>query len=144
METNVNPSERLKGKNLIVFDGECVLCSAFFSFVVKKDKQKQFHFSIAQSEFGEALYEYYGLKPEDYDTNLVFINGKLYERLHGFFASMKLLGWPYRVVNIFQFLPNAFLDWAYYKIARNRYKLFGRRETCMVPSQALKDRFINE
>lgn len=140
----MNPIDRLKNKNLIVFDGECVLCSGFFKFVVKADTQEQFHFSIAQSDFGEALYAHYGLKPDDYDTNLVFINGKLYERLHAFFAVMKRLGWPYKAATILDVLPDRFLDWFYYKIARNRYGWFGRRETCMVPSQALKERFIND
>lgn len=136
--------EKIGGKNIVVFDGECVLCSGFFKFLIKADSQNQFHFSIAQSNFGEALYVHYGLKPDDYDTNLVFINGKLYERLHGFFAAMKLLGWPYKALAVFEVLPNALLDWAYYKIARNRYKLFGKRETCMIPSPQLKARFIND
>jgi len=130
--------------NLIVFDGECVLCSAFFRFIVKIDKREQFQFAIAQSAFGEALYAYYGLKPDDYDTNLVFVDGRLYERLHGFFAAMKLLGWPHRALGAFAILPNRFLDWAYYKIARNRYRIFGKRDTCLVPSEHLKGRFVHE
>ncbi len=144
MERSDTLVQKLENKNLIVFDGECVLCSGFFRFLVKVDKHKQFEFATAQSGFGEALYAYYGLKPEDYDTNLVFINGKLYERLHGFFAAMKLLGWPYKGLAVFGFLPDDLLDWAYYKIARNRYTLFGKRDSCLVPSQDLKDRFINE
>ena len=144
MDKSIAPIEQLENKNLIVFDGECVLCSGFFKFIVSADKKEQFNFAIAQSEFGERLYEYYGLKPDDYDTNLVFINGKLYERLDGFFAAMKLLGWPYKVVSIFGFLPAKLLDWAYYKIARNRYRLFGRRDACLIPSPDLKARFIND
>lgn len=139
-----SPIEQLENKNLIVFDGECVLCSGFFKFIVRVDKQEHFNFAIAQSDFGERLYEYYDLKPDDYDTNLVFIDGKLYERLNAFFAVMKLLGWPYRVVSIFGFLPDKFLDWAYYKIARNRYKWFGRRDACLIPSDEVKARFIND
>lgn len=139
-----SPIEQLENKNLIVFDGECVLCSGFFNFIVRADKKEQFNFAIAQSEFGERLYEYYDLKLDDYDTNLIFIEGKLYERLYAFFAAMKLLGWPYKAVAIFEFLPFKFLDWFYYKIARNRYEWFGRRDACLIPSPELKARFIND
>ena len=71
--------DAIKDKNVIVFDGECVLCSGFFRFVLKRDMQRQFHFMIAQSEAGEALYRHFDLKPNDYDTNLVLIEGKLFE-----------------------------------------------------------------
>jgi len=135
--------EKLEGKNLIVFDGECVLCSGSFSFIIKADKEKQFYFATAQSDFGEALYQHFGLKAEDYDTSLVILNGRLYERLYAFFACMKLLGWPYMALAVFEMLPNRFLDWSYYKIARNRYQLFGKKDSCIIPSSDLKDRFIN-
>ncbi len=137
-------SNRLKNKNLIVFDGECVLCSGFFKFMTKVDKQKLFSFATAQSDLGEALYTKYNLKEADYDTNLVFINGKLYERFHGFFACMRLIGGPYKIIAILEYLPNRVLNYIYYKIARNRYSLFGKRETCLVPTVDLKSRFIDE
>lgn len=144
MNNTKSPVDQIKDKNLVVFDGECVLCSGFFHFIVWADKKKQFQFSTAQSAFGEALYDHYDLKPDDYDTNLVFIEGKLYERFHAFVAAMKLLGWPYRVLAIFEVLPNRLLDWFYYKIARNRYALFGKRDTCIIPSDEIKARFIND
>lgn len=134
--------ERIKDKNVIVFDGECVLCSGFFNFVLKNDREETFHFLTAQSDLGERLYAYYGLKEIDYDTNLVILNGELFERLHGFLEVTKLLGWPWRALNVFSVLPDMLLDWTYYKIARNRYRLFGRRETCLVPDAKLKARFI--
>ena len=144
MNAESTPIEKLKNKNLIVFDGECVLCSGFFKFVVRADKKRRFDFSIAQSSFGEALYVHYGLKPDDYDTNLVFIDGKLYERLHAFFAVMREIGWPYKALAVLDYLPNGLLDWFYYKIARNRYQWFGKRDACLVPSDELKKRFIND
>ena len=141
---DINLHKKLEGKNLIVFDGECVLCSRFFAFVLRADKQNRFSFATAQSQFGEALYHHYGLKAQDYDTNLVILDGVLFERLHGFFECMKILGWPYKALAAFGALPDRFLDWAYYRIARNRYKLFGKRETCLVPDKDISDRFVNE
>ncbi len=144
MKSKITSHERIHDKNLIVFDGECVLCSGFFRFVVWADNHKKFQFCVAQSTFGEALYSHYELKPDDYDTNLVFINGRLFERFHAFFAAMKLLGWPYKAFAIFETLPNRLLDWMYYKIARNRYSIFGKHDTCLVPTPELKARFIND
>lgn len=134
--------EAIKDKNVIVFDGQCVLCSAFFRFVLKHDDRKQFHFMVAQTPAGEALYRFYGLKAADYDTNLVILNEELHERLHGFFEVAKLIGWPWRLLNVFRILPDRLLDWVYYRIARNRYRLFGRREDCLVPNSDIKARFI--
>lgn len=136
-------TERLAGKNLVVFDGECVLCSGFFRFLVWADRDQHLHFALAQSEFGEALYDHYGLKADDYDTNLVIIDGKLHERLHGVFMCMKVLGWPWRALCVFAKLPDVFLDWLYYKVARNRYRLFGRRDGCLVPSGDVMERFVD-
>ncbi|MEM9332768.1 MAG: DCC1-like thiol-disulfide oxidoreductase family protein [Pseudomonadota bacterium] len=135
--------ETIKDKNVIVFDGECVLCSGFFNFVLKHDQKKQFHFLTAQSQAGEALYAHYGLKVDDYDTNLVLIKGRLFERLHGLFEVLSLIGWPWRILNVFRFLPAFLLDWIYYRIARNRYRLFGKRSSCLVPDATLKARFID-
>jgi len=143
MDAEVRELALIKDKNIIVFDGECVLCSGFFKFVLKHDHQKRFDFVIAQSNLGEALYAQYELKAEDYDTNLVILNGELHERLYGFFEVMKLLGMPWKLVAGFSFLPNWFLDWAYYRIARNRYTLFGRRDTCLIPDPAVKARFVD-
>lgn len=133
----------LEDKNVIVFDGECVLCSGFFRFVVKHDRQKQFSFIIAQSESGEMLYEHFGLKAEDYDTNMVLIKGELHERFNTIFAVMSVLGWPWRAVSLMKVLPSPVLDWLYYRIARNRYRWFGRYDKCMVPTPEVQERFID-
>ena len=135
--------DAIKDKNVIVFDGECVLCSGFFRFVLKRDMQRQFHFMIAQSEAGEALYRHFDLKPNDYDTNLVLIEGKLFEKLHGFFEIVRRLGFPWVLLNGLRVLPDGLLDWLYNRIARNRYALFGRRDVCLVPEAEMKERFID-
>jgi len=133
----------LNDTNLVVFDGECVLCSAFFAFILRFDHRKAFSFAIAQSEFGENLYTRLGLKSDDYDTHIVIIDGRLYERLNGFFEVMRTLGFPWSILTLFSVLPDSILDWVYYKIARNRYRLFGKRGACMVPNAEVKSRFID-
>lgn len=128
--------------DVIVFDGECVLCSGFFRFVVRHDREEQFRFLIAQSEKGEALYETLGLKSDDYETNLVFTGGRLHRELGAFAAVMSRLGWPWRVLAAARFVPEPLAGWVYGVIARNRYRVFGRRDACMVPDPSLRARFL--
>lgn len=130
-------------QNLIVFDGVCVLCNGFVQFVLRNDKAQTFQFLTAQSARGEALYAQLGLKHGDYDTNLVFIDGQLYEKLDAFLAVMRQLGWPWRIVLPLGYLPLPVKNWLYNRIARNRYLLFGKRDVCMVPSTAVRSRFLD-
>ncbi len=119
-------SGRLRGHDVIVFDGVCVLCSAFMRFVLKHDTARRYRFVIAQSDLGEALYAKTGLKSADYDTNLVVRNGQLYQKLDAFIVVMRDLGWPWRALAIFRPLPLPVKNWLYDRIARNRYRIFGR------------------
>ena len=128
--------------DVIVFDGECVLCSRFFRFVVDHDRARRFRFLIAQSEKGEALYARLGLKADDYETNLVFIGGRLHRELRAFAAVMARLGWPWKVLSIARFVPEPLAGWLYRAIATNRYRVFGRRDACMVPEAGLRARFL--
>lgn len=134
---------QLAGRDIIVFDGVCVLCSGFMRFVVRHDTTRRFHFVVAQSPLGEALYLHYGLTTRgDYDTNLVFRDGVLHERLDAFLAVMACLGWPWRAIGVLHVLPATAKSWLYERIARNRFAVFGRRATCLVPDAALRARFI--
>jgi len=132
----------LAGRHVIVFDGDCVLCSGFFRFVLTRDTRRLYSFAVAQSPFGEALYAHFGLKPADYDTNLVLHDGVLSTRLDAFAAVMGDLGWPWRALSVVRWLPRPLSDWLYERIARNRYRLFGRRDSCLVPGPDVRAQFI--
>lgn len=137
MQSPLATLEKIRSKNVIVFDAECVLCCGFFRFVVSIDREKSFYFITAQSQAGEALYRHFACKKADYESHLVLLDGVLFERMDGFFKVMKIVGWPWRVVNIFSCLPSALLDAVYRSVARNRYRIFGRRDTCLVPQQSM-------
>ncbi len=128
---------------LIVFDGDCVLCTGFFHFVLRHDQAQIFRFLTAQSARGEALYAEYGLKSKDYDTNIVILNGRLYTKCRAFLAVMYTLSWPWRALTLLRLIPRPLADWGYDRIARNRFALFGRRDTCMIPTPDLKARFLD-
>ncbi|MEL7099222.1 MAG: DCC1-like thiol-disulfide oxidoreductase family protein [Pseudomonadota bacterium] len=129
-------------QNLIVFDGVCVLCSGFFHFMLKYDRGQRFFFATAQSEVGQGLYARLGLPTDEFETNLVIVDGVTYQKLDAFAAAMRAIGWPWRILAVAAYLPRALSDWLYNRIARNRYRLFGRTETCLVPRPELRARFV--
>ncbi|TGQ51450.1 DUF393 domain-containing protein [Mesorhizobium sp. M1C.F.Ca.ET.193.01.1.1] len=127
---------------LIVFDGVCVFCSGFVQMIVKLDRAKRFRFATAQSPFGEALFRKYGLPTDNYETNLAVIDGDAFTKLDSFVAVMAALGWPWRAARLLLVLPRPLRDWLYDRVARNRYALFGRKDSCEIPSAELRQRLI--
>ena len=134
---------RLDGRDLIVFDGECVLCSGFFRFITRVDRTQRFHYAHAQSPFGQALYTALGLPNDDFETNLIIVDGVVHTHLDSFAAAMRAIGWPWRALGVIRLLPRPLKTFLYARIARNRYALFGRYDTCMMPDPSLSARFID-
>jgi predicted DCC family thiol-disulfide oxidoreductase YuxK len=129
-------------KALIVFDGVCVLCSGFARFVLKRDRRFAFRLTTAQSPLGQALYRHYGLDTQEFETNLVLADGRAYGKLDTVAAAGTRLGGPWRTAILLRLLPRPIADWLYDRVATNRYALFGRTETCMIPPPQWRDRFI--
>lgn len=133
----------LAGRDLIVFDAVCVLCCGFFRFMHRHDHVERFHFATAQGDLGQDLYTALGLPTDDFETNLVIIDGRIHQRLDAFLAAMTALGWPWRALAALRILPGRLKDAAYHRIARNRYAIFGRYDTCLVPDADLRARFLD-
>ena len=133
----------LSGRDLIVFDGECVLCSGFFRFMLRHDRNKRFSFATAQGALGQRLYSALGLPTVEFETNLVLVDGVIYQRLDAFVAAMRANGWPWRALTVLNIVPRPLQDAVYHRIARNRYRIFGRYDTCMVPDASVRTRFID-
>ena len=129
-------------KAIIVFDGVCVLCSGFARFVAARDTAQQYRFMAAQSAVGTALYRHLSLDPVNYETNLLIRNGKVSAKMGAFVGIMSGLGGVWRAAAVFGWLPARFSDRMYEAIARNRYRLFGRRDQCIRPDQSWCDRVI--
>ncbi|WP_422037713.1 thiol-disulfide oxidoreductase DCC family protein [Roseibium sp.] len=127
--------------NLIVFDADCIFCSGFARFMAKHDRKAGFRFVSARSGLGRSLYEKHGLDPDALETNIVIFNGRAYTKMASFAASMKSLGRPWSFLAVVNLLPDSLANWAYDRIARNRYA-FGKR-SCPLPSSELKDRLID-
>ena len=129
---------------ILLFDGVCNLCNGSVLFVIKRDKKKQIRYAAIQSKQGKMLMEKYGIE-EAYLGSLIFIDeGKVYLRSTGALRLCKYLNglWPmlYLLVIIPPFIRNFF----YNTISKYRYKLFGKYETCMVPTNELKSLFLDD
>jgi predicted DCC family thiol-disulfide oxidoreductase YuxK len=130
-------------KALVVFDGVCVLCSASARFILRRDHARRFRFATAQSPLGQALFRHYGLDAQSFETNLVLFEGRAYGKLDTVAVAGTLLGGVWRALALLRVLPHAVGDWLYDRVARNRYRLFGRTEHCMMPPPEWRDRFID-
>ena len=128
---------------VIFFDGVCNLCSIVVQFIVTHDPKHQFRFASLQSEFGQKLMKHFGLPVDQFHSFILFEDGKIYTRSSGALrVAKKLKGlWPllYGFIIIPPFLRNA----VYNFIARNRYKWFGKKEECWIPTPELKALFID-
>jgi len=105
IKTSHNISKATQGKNIIVFDGICVLCNAWIKFALRFDCQKRLHFVIAQSELGAEIYATLGLMSDDYDSFVVITNGEVHTKLDGVFALLATLGYPWDILSVGRILP---------------------------------------
>lgn len=121
---------------VIVFDALCVLCSANARLVLKHDQRGHFRLASMQGDAGAALYRRFGIDPADPETLIVVQGDTALRDSDAILAIWTGLGWPWRALAVFRVVPKALRDPLYRWIARHRYRLFGRRDTCWVPSAA--------
>lgn len=133
-----------KSPDLVVFDGVCVLCNGFVRFVHRHDRAGQFRFATAQSPVGQLIFTSVGLTPDAMETVLVRYRGRVLQKSDAILATVAAFGGPWRGVAAFRVLPRPLRDWAYDRIARNRYRLFGRLDSCALPPPGLRDRFVDQ
>jgi predicted DCC family thiol-disulfide oxidoreductase YuxK len=119
---------------IIVFDGMCVLCSANAQFVLAQDKLGKFRLASMQGEVGAALFARFGIDPNDPDTIIVVDGDKVWRNSDAVLEIYASLGWPWRIASMFKFVPRWIRDPVYRLVATNRYRVFGKRETCWLPS----------
>ena len=127
---------------IILFDGVCALCSAWVQFVLRHDKAEVYRFIPAQTPLGRALYVHFGLDPEDYQTNILLKDGVAFFKSEGSIQMAEGLGAPWSFAAIFRLLPLPVRDWLYERVARNRFRWFGRRATCYMPQPRFAARFL--
>jgi predicted DCC family thiol-disulfide oxidoreductase YuxK len=127
---------------VFIFDGHCVLCSRWVELVLRHDRAGHYRLLSAQSTLGRSLYVHYGLNPENYETNILLINGTALIKSEGSIRLATGLGFPWSMSAILRVLPRRVADTLYDWVARNRFRIFGRREACYVPRSIDRERFI--
>lgn len=126
----------------ILFDGVCNFCDSSVNFIIKRDRNNRLLFAPLQSPAGRELAEQYGFK-NDYLGSMVFVeNGKAYTRSTAALHIATYLGGGWPLLKVLLLVPRFIRDAAYDLIARNRYRWFGKKESCMVPGPAIRAKFI--
>lgn len=134
---------------IILYDGICGLCNRFVQFVLKRDMKERFRFAALQSNFARDTLRGHGHNPELLDTIYLVLdygqpNERLLARNDAVTAVLEELGGVWRVWGkLLELLPRAFRDWRYNLVARNRYRIFGKHETCPLPDPKYKHKFID-
>jgi predicted DCC family thiol-disulfide oxidoreductase YuxK len=127
--------------DVILFDGVCVFCSRWVRFVATRDVAGRFRFTPIQSPYGTKLAQAFGIDPDDPDTNAVVHGGVAHMKSDGALTVLSLLPrWSW--VRVLFAVPRPLRDAVYGLVARNRYRIFGRYDSCVVPDAAMKARVI--
>lgn len=130
-------------QHIILFDGVCNLCNAAVQFVIKNDRKKLFKFASLQSEIGKSIVAESTINTADTDSFVLYSNGHYYTHSTAALMVLKTLGGTWKVLYAFIIVPK-FLRNAIYKfVAANRYRIFGRKDECLMPTNDLQARFLN-
>lgn len=133
-----------ENKKIILFDGVCNLCNDIIKLVIENDKKDIFRFASLQSEVGKTLTLERGIISEEMNSVVLIEPGvAYYERSSAALEISKHLSGGYSFIQYFSFLPESFRDGIYNYIANNRYKWFGKKESCMIPTPDLQAKFLN-
>ncbi|MEO5592834.1 MAG: thiol-disulfide oxidoreductase DCC family protein [Chitinophagaceae bacterium] len=130
-------------KNIVLFDGVCNLCSTSVHFILRKDKKNQFLFGSLQGTTGQAILAKYQLPATTFNSFILVEGETLYTRSTAALRMLKHLGGGWSVFYVFILVPVFIRDAVYKWIAKNRYKWFGKKEACWLPTPATKAKFLD-
>lgn len=128
---------------IVLFDGVCNLCNGAVQFIIRHDKKNIFMFASLQSEVGRKILEQYNFSLDEFNSFILIENNKAYTRSTGALRVAKKLNglWPllYGFIIIPKFIRDSIYNW----VAGNRYKWFGKKDACMIPTPELKTKFLS-
>ena len=117
-------------ERIVYYDGVCGLCDGFVELLVKLDKNKKLKFSSLQGKSGRILLNKLNLDLEEFDTVLFKVNDQVYTKSTAVFKIINSIGGIIKLFLVFNLLPRRFNDWIYSKVAKNRFKIFGKLDKC--------------
>lgn len=129
-------------QKIILFDGVCNFCNYWVNFIIDRDKQNVFKFAALQSEKGKELIEKFNLPKDDFDSFVLISQNKVFKKSAAAFEILKHLDSWLKIIYPIKFLPIAVNNSFYDLIAKNRYKFFGRKDVCRIPTKDEIKRFL--
>ena len=129
-------------KQIVLFDGVCNLCNASVQVILKNDRKARYHFASLQSEFATEFFETHGYQPVT-ESIILFNGNKFYHKSAAVLRIAGHLRFPYPLLSIFHLIPTFLRDPVYSFIAQNRYRWFGKKDSCMIPQPQWKSRFLD-
>ncbi|QYJ69516.1 thiol-disulfide oxidoreductase DCC family protein [Flavobacterium litorale] len=132
-----------KDKKVILFDGVCNLCNSAVQYVIKRDDKDIFRFVALQSEVGQEITNHIGIDTSKVDSIILYEPNKAY--YYKAEAAIKIaseLGVIYKLMQLFLILPKGINNRVYDYVAKNRYKWYGKKEACMIPTPEMKAKFL--
>ena len=143
MNAIINIEKLPKDKKIILFDGVCNLCESSVQFIIKHDKKDVFRFIAIQSDLGQKIIKHIGIDLSKTDSIILYEPGLSYHyKGEAALLIAQDLSGIYSLLGYFNFLPNFIKNTVYDYIAKNRYKWYGKKEACMIPTPELKAKFL--
>jgi len=127
---------------IILFDGVCNLCNRSVNFIISKDSKDIFRFATLQSDIGMSLMSQHGINTTKTDSVILIDTNEYHERSSAILQIVKNLSGGYALLYFFIIVPKCIRDWGYDYIAKNRYKWYGKKDSCMVPTPELVSKFL--
>lgn len=129
---------------IILFDGVCNFCNYWINFILDRDKKDHFKFAALQSEAGQKLLSKFNLSKTDFDTFILIDGESYFTKSTAALKIAKHLSGPVKVLSLLIFIPRIIRDIFYNIIAKNRYRFFGKRDTCRIPTKEERMKFLSE
>jgi predicted DCC family thiol-disulfide oxidoreductase YuxK len=129
-------------KAILLFDGVCNLCNRSVQFIIKRDQKKRFLYAPLQGKTGQELLQRFNLPADDFNSFVLVEDEKVFSRSSAALRVLKKLGRGWQLLYVFIIVPPFIRNAVYDLIARNRYKWFGRKDSCMIPTKELRERFL--
>jgi predicted DCC family thiol-disulfide oxidoreductase YuxK len=128
---------------VVLFDGVCNLCNGSVLFIIKRDAQSKLKFASLQSDYGAAQMKQFSLPPSTLNSVLLIKGGRLFQKSNAALEIASMLDGMWPGLYGFKIVPAFIRDFIYDWIAKNRYRWFGKKEECMIPTPEMKARFVN-
>lgn len=143
MSQTLEKYELAADKSLVLFDGDCLLCSHSVRFIFERDSGKRFLFAPLQSSVGRQFLEEHGLPIDELNTMVLIDGGEAHQQSDAALRIAGRLSFPWNWLSMFRVLPRLIRDRLYRLVAANRYRWFGKSEACEIPPAELRDRILS-